>query len=127
MTDPTQKVSFGQTPFEIKKLESHLEIKINGAPDPDHAKAFEIELKKSLGTEALDTLMIVSSCSDLPKQWIRVLMQINLHAKTAKKLFRLVGVSDKLMACLKLNGVDSALKTSTSAEAALAEFKSPRK
>jgi chemotaxis protein CheX len=97
-------------------------VRLIGAINSSHISGFETALQTHLVDPYPHVVVNCEHLSSLSKDWVRVLLKMQLDIKQYNKSMRLILVSPNLAAMLKREGVDSAFKYARNLRDAQVEF-----
>lgn len=107
--------------FTIDKNEGYSVLKIDGDLNFSNCKLFEDQIDN---LSAQSTGHLAVNCEQLvqiPKDWLRAFMRININLKKDNRIFSLLYVNTALLNSLKKEGLDTTFRIAKDLTAALAD------
>jgi chemotaxis protein CheX len=97
-----------ELPFNVEKLDGLIIVSLPGTLDYQSCKLFDVQVEQiAHGVH----VMIDCECQmEIPKDWLRSLLRIQLTLKKERKSMRLIRVGPVLMNYLKKEGIDTTFK-----------------
>lgn len=106
--------------FSIDKHEGYTVVKLEGELDFGQCKLFE-EQVDALCMEASHVLVDCENHTQLPKDWLRALLRMQVTLKKDNKFLKLIHVNLALMNYMKKEGIDTTFKIGKDLRDALQE------
>lgn len=96
--------------FSIERFEGYTVIKLEGVLDFGHCKLFEEQVDVISSGDA-HVLVDCETHTQLPKDWLRALLRLQVNLKKENKFLKLIHVNLALMNYIKKEGIDTTFKT----------------
>ncbi len=109
-------------PYNIITSEEYITLKLIGNCDYNSVKGFRAEISRFMENGVRHVLCNCELLTNLSKDWVRELMNIQQTLKTNEKYLRLISVTSDVKKDLKEKGLDTAFKISTNLREALNDF-----
>lgn len=107
--------------YHVDKHEGYSVIRFDGELDYNQCKLFEEEIDAISNNGDIHVLIDCQSLTNIPKDWVRALLRMQINLKKDSKLFKLMHVNLTLMNNLKKEGMDTTFKVAKDIRDALHE------
>lgn len=96
--------------YLIEKHEGYTVVKLTGALEFSHAKNFEGEIDGISNHADGHVIINCEHLTSISKDWVRILLRLQINLKSNDKFLKLVQVNSGLMSFLKKEGIDTTFK-----------------
>lgn len=107
--------------FQIDYYEGYTIVKLDTILDYYNCKKFSEEIE-SITERANHVLIDCEQIEALPKDWVRILVNLQQRLKKIDKELKLIHVSQAVMSLMHAEGIDKIFKVAKDAKSALKEF-----
>ena len=97
-----------ELPFIVQKLDGLIIVSLPGTLDYQSCKTFDEQVNQIV--HGVHVMVDCEGQMEIPKDWLRSLLRIQLALKKEHKSMRLIKVGPALMSSLKKEGIDTTFK-----------------